>query len=58
MATVVVTDGQLHMQLTTGTAEAGELLRARAGELSAALGAAGNPLSSLDIRAAHGSDDE
>lgn len=57
-ATVVVADGQLHMQLTTGTAETGELLRARAGELAAALGAAGNPLSSLDIRATGGERDE
>lgn len=57
-ATIVVTDGQLHMQLTTGTAGTGELLRAHAGELAAALGAAGNPLSSLDIRATQGERDE
>lgn len=56
-ATVVVTDGHLHMQLTTATAETGDLLRAHAGELAAALGAAGNPLSSLDIRAAQGERD-
>lgn len=57
-ATVVFADGQLHMQLTTATANTGELLRAHAGELAAALGAAGNPLSSLGIRAAGGDRDE
>lgn len=57
-ATVLVTDGQLHMQLTTGTAETSELLRAHAGELAAALGVAGNPLSSLDIRATQRQRDE
>lgn len=57
-ATVVVSGGQLHIQLTTGTAGAGALLRAHAGELAAALGAAGSPLSSLDIRPAHGGQDD
>lgn len=53
-ASVVVAGGQLHIQLTSGSEETGELLRSRAGELAAALGAAGHPLSSLDIRATQG----
>lgn len=50
-ATIVIAGDQLHIQLKTGTSEAQALLRTRSAELAAALGAAGNPLASLDIRA-------
>lgn len=54
VATVVVAGDQLHIQLKADTDETGTLLRARSGELAAALGAAGSPLASLDISSGHG----
>jgi hypothetical protein len=48
-ATVVISGDQLHIQLKAESSDTGALLRARSGELVAALGAAGSPLASLDI---------
>lgn len=48
-ATVVIAGDQLHIQLKAESGDTGALLRARSGELVAALGAAGSPLASLDI---------
>lgn len=48
-ATVVIAGDQLHIQLKAESGETSALLRAHAGELEAALGAAGSPLASLDI---------
>lgn len=48
-ATVVIAGDQLHIQLKADSDETRSLLRARSGELVAALGAAGSPLASLDI---------
>ena len=57
-ATIVVANEQLHIQLSAGSDDSGALLRAHSAKLSAALGTAGYPLSSLDIRAAReGGDD-
>ncbi|HEY0490373.1 MAG TPA: flagellar hook-length control protein FliK [Telluria sp.] len=51
-ATVIVKGDQLHIQLKAESVDTSALLRARSGELASALGAAGSPLSSLDIHAA------
>ncbi|MGZ8320180.1 MAG: flagellar hook-length control protein FliK, partial [Telluria sp.] len=50
-ATIVIAGDQLHIQLKADSLDTGAVLRARSGELAAALGAAGSPLASLDIRA-------
>lgn len=57
-ATVVVKGDQLHIQLKADSGDTGALLRARSGELVAALGAAGSPLASLDIHSVKARGDE
>lgn len=57
-ATVVVQGDQLHIQLKADSSDTGALLRARSGELVAALGAAGSPLASLDIHSAKARTDD
>ncbi len=48
-ATVVLSGGQLHIQVETGSSDSGALLRAHAGALSSSMEAAGLALSSLTI---------
>lgn len=48
-ATVVLVNGQVHIQMQAGTADAADALRSHAGRLQGALDAAGAPLSSLNI---------
>jgi Flagellar hook-length control protein FliK len=50
-ATVVMSGDQLHIELQAGSNDVGSLLRAHAERLSAAMDAAGTPLSSLNIAA-------
>ena len=57
-ATVVITGDQLHIQLKAESSDTGALLRARSGELVAALGAAGSPLASLDIHSVKAGGDD
>ncbi len=48
-ATVVMSGNKFQIEIQTGTTEVGDMLRARAGELTSAMDAAGTPLSSLSI---------
>jgi hypothetical protein len=57
-ATVVIAGEKLYIQVDAGSSATGALLRARSGELTTALAAAGTPLASLDIRVPQDSGDE
>jgi hypothetical protein len=48
-ATVAMAGDRLHIQLQAGSSDVGRLLREHAGQLSAAMEAAGTPLTSLNI---------
>lgn len=52
-AKVVLQQGQLHIQVEAGDGETSQLLRQHAERLTAAMEAAGLPLSSLNIRTSH-----
>ena len=56
-ATVSLVGGQLHIRVAAGSGAVGSLLRGNAAQLTAALDAAGAPLSSLDIRSGAGGQD-